>query len=74
VSNFAGLGPGFLLRCRSRILRAGVAKKPDVVGLFDLRGRNKAGECAPSRLQRNLFPDDRVLHLTKVQPRQIDEP
>jgi hypothetical protein len=31
-------------------------------------GLKKARGCAPSRLQRNLVPDDIVLHLTKVQP------
>ena len=43
VSDSAVLGLGFLLRYGSRILRVVVAKKPDVVGLFDARGfRGKA--------------------------------
>ncbi len=68
VSDFAWLGRGFFLRFRSRILRGGVAKKPDGIGLLGLTGWNKARGCAPSRLQRNLVPDDIVLQLTKVQP------
>jgi len=55
------------VRSGSRILRAVVAKKPDAVGLFGLRG-SKACGAAPSGLQRDLFRDNIVLQLAKVQP------
>jgi hypothetical protein len=43
VADSAGSGLGFFVRRGSRILRAGAAKKPDVIGLFgfnEVEGKN----------------------------------
>jgi hypothetical protein len=64
--DFARVRRGFLVRHASQVLPDCVAKKPDSIiasGFLALRGWNKA-----HGLQRNLFPDDIVLHLAKVQP------
>ena len=66
--SISDVGRGYFRRCGSRILRDSVAKKPDVVGLLGLTDWNKARGSAPSWLQRNLFPDDILFPLTKVQP------